>query len=148
MVEGEQNAMQAAIHDFESGPDLIVDGKKCPIAERFKKHEARMQEIIDRFPEVARWLWPSHTKSISGWASIPLEDFMYNMRYYRRRLSGEALDLGDLGSLQRWMNECVAYSDKIGRRFRDSATHEAVWATASFALGALIVGLFALWLQC
>jgi len=36
---------------------------------------------------------------------------------------------------------------EFARHFRDMATIEVVWATASFALGALTVSLFTLWLQ-
>jgi len=37
--------------------------------------------------------------------------------------------------------------DDLGQHLRDTANREVVWATASFALGALTIGLFTLWLQ-
>jgi len=37
--------------------------------------------------------------------------------------------------------------EEFARHYRDMATIEVVWATASFALGALTVSLFTLWLQ-
>jgi len=53
----------------------------------------------------------------------------------------------NLEDFQKTMNEFMERYEEFARHFRDMATIEVVWATASFALGALTVGLFSLWLQ-
>jgi hypothetical protein len=45
------------------------------------------------------------------------------------------------------MTRLMADYEDLSRHFRDAATGEVVWATASFALGALTISLYTLWLQ-
>jgi hypothetical protein len=52
-----------------------------------------------------------------------------------------------LSEFKQDMTRLMADYEDLGRHFRDAATGEVVWATASFALGALTVSLYTLWLQ-
>ena len=144
MSDGARGAIHYAMHDFEAGPVAVVDGKKCKIAERAKTLQTGMRKRIERFQKAARWLWPQRTGDIASWASIPLEEAMSCVERDARKLSRETLSLK---KFKQSMNEFMEKYEDFARHFRDMATIEVVWATASFALGALTIGLFTLWLQ-
>jgi hypothetical protein len=144
MSDGARGAIHYAMHDFEAGPVAVVDGKKCKIGERAKTLQTGMQRRVERFQKAARWLWPQHTGDIASWASIPLKEAISCVDKDSKKLAKEALNLKEF---KQSMNELMEKYDDFARHFRDMATIEVVWATASFALGALTISLFTLWLQ-
>jgi hypothetical protein len=144
MSDGARGAIHYAMHDFEAGPVAVVDGKKRRIAERAKALRAGMQKRIERFQKAARWLWPQHVGDIASWASIPLEEAISCVEKNARKLAKKNLNLKEF---QASMNELMERYEDYAAHFRDMATIEVVWATASFALGALTISLLALWLQ-
>jgi len=144
MSDGARGAIHYAMHDFEAGPVAVVDGKKCKIDERAKTLQTGMQGRVKRFQNVARWLWPQHTQDISSWATVPLEEAIGCIGRDAKKVGKKTSSLEDF---QKTMTELMEKYEEFARHFRDMATIEMVWATASFALGALTVGLFTLWLQ-
>jgi len=144
MSDEARGAIHYAIHDFEAGPVVVMDGKKCKIDERAKTLQKGMQKRIEGFQKVARWLWPERSKEISSWASGPLEDAISCIKKDVKQVSKKT---SSLESFQESMNELMEKYEDFARHFRDKASIEVVWAAASFALGALTVGLFTLWLQ-
>jgi hypothetical protein len=144
MSDEARGAIHYAIHDFEAGPVAEVDGKKCKIDERAKTLQTGMQKRVERFQKAARWLWPQRTGDISSWASGPLEDAIGCIDRDAKKVGKKASNLEDF---QKTMTELMEKYDGFARHYRDMATIEVVWATASFALGALTVSLFTLWTQ-
>lgn len=145
MSDGARGAIHYAVHDFEAGPVTVVDGKKCRIAQRAKTLQAGMQIRVERFQKVARWLWPQRSGDIASWASIPLEEAISCVEKDAKKLARRKT--WNLKEFKASMNELMEKYEGFARHFRDMATIEVVWATASFALGALTIGLFTLWLQ-
>jgi hypothetical protein len=144
MSEEARGAIHYAIHDFEAGPVTVVDGKKCKIDERAKTLQTGMQKRVERFQRAARWLWPQHTADISSLASGPLEEAIGCVGRDAKKVGKKTSNLEDF---QKTMTELMEKYDVYTKHFRDTATIEVVWATASFALGALTISLFTLWLQ-
>jgi hypothetical protein len=144
MSDEARGAIHYAVHDFEAGPVVEVDGKECKIDERAKTLQAGMQKRVERFQKAARWLWPQRTGDIASWASVPLEEAISCIGRDAKKVGKKASGLEDF---QKTMNELVEEYDDYTKHFRDMATIEVVWATASFALGALTISLFTLWLQ-
>ena len=144
MSDEARGAIHYAMHDFEAGPVAVVDGKKCKIGERAKTLQVGMQKRIERFQKAAKWLWPQRTGDIASLASIPLKEAISCVDKDAKKLAKETLNLKEF---KQSMNELMEKYEDFARHFRDMATIEVVWATASFALGALTIGLFTLWLQ-
>jgi hypothetical protein len=144
MSDGARGAIHYAMHDFEEGPVKVVDGKKCNIDERAKTLQTGMEKRVESFQKAARWLWPQHGGDIASWALLPLEDAIRCVGRDAKKVGKKASNLEDF---LKTMNEFMERYQDFARHFRDMATIEVVWATASFALGALTVGLFSLWLQ-
>jgi hypothetical protein len=144
LSDGAREAIEYAIREFEAGPVVAEDGKKCKIDERAEKLQKGMEKRIERFQKVARWLWPQRTESISSWASLPLENAMTCIVKGIKKASRKTPQLSEF---KEDMTRLMADYEDLSRHFRDAATGEVVWATASFALGALTVSLYTLWLQ-
>jgi hypothetical protein len=146
LSDGAREAVEYAVTEFEAGP-VVVDeknGKKYKLSERAEKLQKGMEKRIERFGKVSRWLWPQRTKNISSWASIPLESAIACIAEGVKKASRKTPQLSEFkASMARLM---LDYED-LGRHFRDAATGEVVWATATFALGALTISLYTLWLQ-
>jgi len=103
-----------------------------------------MQKSAKHFQKAARWLWPQRGGDIASWASLPLEDAIRCVGRDAKKVGKNAANLEDF---LKTMNEFMERYQEFARHFRDMATIEVVWATASFALGALTISLFTLWLQ-
>jgi hypothetical protein len=144
MSDDARGAIHYAVNDFEAGPVVEVDGKKCKIDERAKTLQTGMQKRVEQFQKAARWLWPQHTGDIASWASVPLEEAISCVGRDANKVGKKASNLEEF---QKTMNELMEKYDEYTKHFRDMATIEVVWATASFALGALTISLFTLWLQ-
>ena len=144
LSDGAKEAIEYAIKDFEAGPVVVEGGKKLKIAERAEKLQKGMERRIERFEGVSRWLWPQRTKSIASWASLPLESAVSCITESVKKASRKTPQLSEFReNMTRLMLE---YED-LNQRLRDTANREVVWATATFALGALTVSLYTLWLQ-
>jgi hypothetical protein len=89
-------------------------------------------------------LAPQRTGDIASWASVPLEEAIGCIGRDAKKVGKRASNLEEF---QKTMNELMEEYDDHTKHFRDMATIEVVWATASFALGALTISLFTLWLQ-
>jgi hypothetical protein len=144
MSDGARGAIHYAIHDFEAGPVAEVDGKKCKIDERAQTLQKGMQKRVEHFQKAARWLWPQRGGDIASWASLPLEDAIRCVDRDAKKVGKKASNLEDF---QKTMAEFMERYEGFARHFRDMASIEVVWAAASFALGALTVSLFTLWMQ-
>jgi hypothetical protein len=144
MSEGARGAIHYAMHDFEAGPVAEVDGKKCKIDERAQTLQKGMQKRVEHFQKTARWLWPQRGGDIASWASLPLEDAIRCVERGAKKVGKKASNLEDF---QKTMTEFMERYEGFARHFRDMASIEVVWAAASFALGALTVSLFTLWMQ-
>jgi hypothetical protein len=144
MSEGARGAINYAIHDFEAGPVAEVEGKKRKIEDRAQTLQNGMQKRVEHFQNVARWLWPQRGGDIASWASLTLEDAIRCVERNTGKVGKKASNLEDF---QKTMNEFMERYEGFARHFRDLAAIEVVWAAASFALGALTVSLFALWMQ-
>ena len=144
MSDGARGAIHYAMHDFEEGPVKVVDGKKCTIDERAQTLQTGMQKRVERFQKTARWLWPQHTTDMASWATVPLEEAISCVGRDAKKVGKKA---SNLEGFLKYMTELMEKYEEYARHFRDMATIEVVWATASFALGALTVSLFTLWLQ-
>jgi len=144
MSDGARGAIHYAMHDFEAGPVAVVDGKKCKIDERAQTLQTGMQGRAERFQKAARWLWPQRGGDIASWTSLPLEDAIKCVGRDAKKVDKKTSKLDEF---QKSMTEFMERYEEFARHYRDMATIEVVWATASFALGALIVSLFTLWLQ-
>ncbi len=101
--------------------------------------------LVRRIKFLTRCLWPTSTEYILVWAVSPAWIASEHVDDFGKQFLRE-VEL-DWGKFQEKMNSCKQDFDTIGYRCRDFAHGELVWATASFALGALIVGMYALWLQ-
>jgi len=144
MSDGARGAIHYAMHDFEAGPVAVVDGKKCKIDERAQTLQTGMQRRVERFQKIARWLWPQHTADMASWATVPLEEAITCVGRDAKKVGKKA---SNLEGFLKYMTELMEKYEEYARHFRDMATIEVVWATASFALGALTISLFTLWLQ-
>jgi hypothetical protein len=144
LSEGAREAIEYAIREFEAGPVVVENGKKCKLDERAEKLQKGMERRLERFQQVSRWLWPQHTKDISSWASIPLENAMTCIVKGVKKASRKTPQLSEF---RNDMTRLMADYEDLSRHFRDAATGEVVWATATFALGALTISLYTLWLQ-
>jgi hypothetical protein len=144
LSDGAREAIEYAIQEFEAGPVVLENGKKCKLDVRAGRLKKGIERRIERFKSVSRWLWPQRTKPISSWASIPLESaatcILKNVKKASRKTPS-------LSEFKQEMTRLMADYEDLGRHFRDAATGEVVWATASFALGALTISLYTLWLQ-
>jgi hypothetical protein len=144
MSEEARGAIHYAVHDFEAGPVVVVDGKKCKIDDRAKTLQTGMQRRVERFRRAAWWLWPQHVGDVASWASGPLEEAIGCIGRDAKMVGKKTSNLEDF---QKTMSELMEKYDEYTKHCRDMATIEVVWATASFALGALTVSLFTFWLQ-
>jgi hypothetical protein len=144
LSDGAREAIEFAIQEFEAGPVVIENGKKCKLDVRAERLKKGIERRIKRFESVSRWLWPQQTKSIASWASLPLENAMTCIVKGVKKASRK---IPSLSEFKQDMTRLMADYEDLGRHFRDAATGEVVWATASFALGALTVSLYTLWLQ-
>jgi hypothetical protein len=144
MSDGARGAIHYAMHDFEEGPVALVDGKECKIDERAQTLQTGMEKRIERFQRAARWLWPQRGGDIASWAALPLKDAITCVGRDAKKVGKKDSNLEDF---LKTMNEFMERYEEFARHYRDMATIEVVWATASFALGALTVSLFTLWLQ-
>ncbi len=144
LSDGAREAIEYAIREFEAGPVVVENGKKCKIDERAEKLQKGMERRIERFEQVSRWLWPQHTGPISSWASLPLENAMTCIIKGVKKANRKTPQLSEF---KQDMTRLMDDYDDLGRHFRDAATGEVVWATASFALGALTISMYTLWLQ-
>jgi hypothetical protein len=144
LSDGAREAIEYAIREFEAGPVVVENGKKCKIDERAEKLQKGMERRIERFQQVSRWLWPQHTQNISSWASMPLESAMTCIAKGVKKASRK---IPQLSEFKNDMTRLMADYEDLSRHFRDAATGEVVWAIASFALGALTISLYTLWLQ-
>ena len=145
LSDGASEAIDYAIKDFEAGPVLVEEnGKKIKIEERAEKLQKGMQKRIERFQGASRWLWPQRTKSVSSWVTISLEDAVDCITEGVKKAKRKRPQLSEF---RETMNKLMLDYEDLTQHLRDTANREVVWATASFALGALTVSLFTLWLQ-
>lgn len=144
LSDSAREAIEYAVKDFEAGPVVVENGKKCKIDERAEILQKGMERRIERFEGVSRWLWPQRTRSIASWATLPLENAMTCMLKGVKKAQRKTPQLSEF---KEDMTRLVADYEDLSRHFRDAANSEVVWATATFALGALTISLYTLWLQ-
>ncbi|MGD9116238.1 MAG: hypothetical protein PVJ61_03555 [Dehalococcoidia bacterium] len=145
LSDGAREAIDSAIKDFEAGPVVVEkSGKKRKLDERAVKLQKGMERRMERFRGVARWLWPQRTGSVSSWVTLSLEAAIACIDENVKKASRKKPQLAEFrDTMTRLMLE---YED-LTQHLRDTANREVVWATASFALGALTISLYTLWLQ-
>jgi hypothetical protein len=140
-----REAIKYAIKEFEAGPVVVEEnGKKCKIDERAEKLQKGMEKRIEGFQRAPRWLWPQRTKYIASWASLPLENATVCIVKGVKKASRKTPQLSEF---KKDMTQLAADYENLVKHFRDAANSEVVWATATFALGALTISLYTLWLQ-
>jgi hypothetical protein len=144
LSDGAGEAIEYAITEFEAGPVVVENGKKCKLDVRAERLQKGMERRIERFEQVSRWLWPQRTQHIASWASLPLENAMTCIAKGVKKANRKTPSLSEF---KEDMTRLMADYEDLGRHFRDAATGEVVWATATFALGALTISLYTLWLQ-
>lgn len=145
MSDGAREAIESAIKDFEAGPVVVEkNGKRRRLAERAESLQRGMEKRLERFRGAARWLWPQRTRAISSWVTLPLKSATSCVAENVKKASRKTPQLSEFReTMTRLMLE---YGD-LTQHLRDTANREVVWATASFALGALTVSMYTLWLQ-
>jgi len=145
LSDGAREAIDYAIKDFEAGPVLVEEsGKKVKIEERAEKLQKGLQRRIERFRRASRWLWPQRTQAIASWTSLSLEDAVVCIAEGVKKAKRKTPQLSEF---RENMTRLMLDYEDLTQHLRDTANREVVWATASFALGALTVSLFTLWLQ-
>lgn len=143
--DGAREAIESAIKDFEAGPVVVEEsGKRHKLAERAEKLQKGMERRLERFRRASRWLWPQRTRSISSWVSIPLKDAVSCIAESVKKASRKKPQLSEF---RETMTRLMLEYEDLTQHLRDTANREVVWATASFALGALTISLFTFWLQ-
>jgi hypothetical protein len=145
MSDGAREAIDYAIKDFEAGLVVVEpNGTKLKIDERAEKLQKGMEKRLERFRSASRWLWPQRTGSVAGWVTLPLEEAVTCIATSIKKAGRKKPQLSEFRKdMTRLMLE---YAD-LTQHLRDTANREVVWATASFALGALTISLYTLWLQ-
>ena len=145
MSDGAREAIDYAIKDFEAGPVVEEEnGKKRKLDERAEKLQRGMEKRLERFRRAARWLWPQRTKPISSWVTLPLESATTCIAGNVKKASRKKPQLSEF---RETMSQLMLEYEDLTQHLRDTANREVVWATATFALGALTVSLYTLWLQ-
>lgn len=145
MSDGASEAIESAIKDFEAGPVVVEEsGKKRKLAERAEKLQEGMERRLERFRRASRWLWPQRTGSISSWVTLPLENAIACITESVKRASRKTPQLSEFREI---MTRLMLDYEDLTQHLRDTANREVVWATATFALGALTISLYTLWLQ-
>ncbi len=145
MSDGASEAIESAIKDFEAGPVIVEEsGKRRKLEERALSLQKGMGRRLERFRRATRWLWPQNTRSISSWVTLPLKSAESCVAESVKKASRKTPQLSEF---RETMNRLMLEYEDLTQHLRDTANREVVWATASFALGALTVSLFTLWLQ-
>jgi len=145
MSDGASEAIESAIKDFEAGPVVVEEsGKKRKLDERALSLQKGLERRLERFRKAARWLWPQRTKSVSSWVTLPLESAASCITENVKKASRKKPQLSEF---RETMNRLMLDYEDLTQHLRDTANREVVWATATFALGALTISLFTLWLQ-
>jgi len=103
-----------------------------------------MEKRLERFRRAARWLWPQRTKPISSWVTLTLESAVTCIAESIKKASRKKPQLSEF---RETMSQLMLEYEDLTQHLRDTANREVVWATATFALGALTVSLYTLWLQ-
>lgn len=144
LSEGAEDAIEYAVKEFEAGPVVEEGGKKHRLDERAEKLQRGMETRLKRFRRTARWLWPQRTQHITSWASLPLESAISCIAESVKKASRKTPRLSEFREgMMRLAEDCADHA----KHSRDVANSEVVWATATFALGALTISLYTLWLQ-
>jgi len=145
MSDGAREAIESAIKDFEAGPVVIEEsGKKRKIDERAETLQKGMEKRIERFRRASRWLWPQRTQAIASWVTLPLEDAVTCIAEGVKKAKRKTPQLSEF---KQDMTKLMLDYEDLTQHLRDTANREVVWATATFALGALTISLYTLWLQ-
>jgi hypothetical protein len=145
LSDGAREAIDYAIKDFEAGPVVVEEsGKKRKIEERAEKLQKGMEKRIERFRGASRWLWPQRTRAIASWGTLSLEDAV---RCIAEGVKKAKRKTPQLSEFRENMTKLMLDYEDLTQHLRDTANREVVWATASFALGALTVSMYTLWLQ-
>jgi len=133
----------AVVGRFEIAPNAAVDEYDVRL---FDSTANDIKQLATEVGGMTKWLWPHK----SGLVTVIAQDLVPPVERIREHIkkrvakTNEGLKHREFRGTIQWMSRSAELTKDVARSVRDSAGVEVVWAATSFALGSLMVGLFAL----